>query len=629
MNRLARRLLLTLLAVAIVTAALLQFTRQQVAGQVIEIAQMRFIKSDEPAPPDARAGWQVRALPDNWSKTSPGQSGYAWYRADFRLPQAPLDAWAAYLPTVATTHHLFVNGVDVGGGPMTGPYARSLGTPQLNVIPPHVLQQGDNELLLRLRVAPNLRGGLGRIMLGPQATVQPLYDRDLLIRVTLPRSLNIALVFVAVLVLLLWLRRPAEGIYGIFGALALVWALRNFHYSIAPPMPSAVWEALVLSSLGLVVVLQWLFMRRYTGAPQQRHERWLLAAALLSLPLFVALDPHVVNALRLPWYGICALFGVGTIALLVRHLRRTGPEDSGPWLILGALVVTLLLGLTDLAVSAQLLPFGPAARMAYGAPLLLCALVYALAEGFFRTYDQARAQNADLEQRVQERARQLEATHEKLRALERAATVGAERERLMRDMHDGIGSQLITTLEAVERGGLEAPQVAALLRECMDDLRLMIDSLEPDEFALQIALGNLRYRIEPRLRAAGIELQWDVDDDVGTGSAGTALHVLRIVQEAVNNAIKHAGARRLALSCRRDGAGLLVTIADDGRGIAAEAGVPAGAQRGLRNMQLRAQQIGGVLEVASRPSGTTLTLRVPVFAADAGPRAPTNTPVSG
>ena len=72
-----------------------------------------------------------------------------------------------------------------------------------------------------------------------------------------------------------------------------------------------------------------------------------------------------------------------------------------------------------------------------------------------------------------------------------------------------------------------------------------------------------------------------------------------------------------------------MTIADDGRGITAEAGVPAGAQRGLRNMQLRAQQIGGVLEVASRPSGTTLTLRVPVFAADAGARAPANTPVSG
>lgn len=627
MNRIARRLLLTLLAVAIVTAALLQFTRQQVGGQVIEIGRMRFIKSDEPAPPDLRAGWQWRALPDNWSKTSPGQSGYAWYRADFRLPQAPVDAWAAYLPTVATTHHLFVNGVDVGGGAMSGPYARTLGTPQLNVIPPHVLQPGDNELLLRLRVAPNLRGGLGRITLGPRATVEPLYDRDLLIRVTLPRSLNIALLFVAVLVLLLWLRRPAERIYGIFGALALVWALRNFHYSIAPPMPSALWEALVLSSLGLIVVLQWLFMRRYTGAPERSHERWLLAGSVLSLPLFAALDPHVVNALRLPWYVICASFGAGVIVLLLRHLRRTAADDSGPWLILGAMVVTLLLGLTDLAVSAQLLPFGPAARMAYGAPLLLCAFVYALAEGFFRTYDAARAQAADLERGVQERTRELQATHERLRALERAATVGAERERLMRDMHDGIGSQLITTLEAVERGGLDAAEVAVLLRECMDDLRLMIDSLEPDEFALQIALGNLRYRIEPRLRAAGIAIEWDVDDGVGSGSAGTALHVLRIVQEAVNNAIKHARARRLVLACRREGAGLLVTIADDGRGIAADAGAPVGAQRGLRNMQLRAQRLGGVLEVASRPSGTTLTLRVPFFAPAVD--GPANTPVSG
>jgi signal transduction histidine kinase len=263
--------------------------------------------------------------------------------------------------------------------------------------------------------------------------------------------------------------------------------------------------------------------------------------------------------------------------------------------------------------------------MAYGGPLLLCALVFALAESYFHTYDQARAQTAELERRVNERARELEATHERLRALERQATVAGERERLMRDMHDGIGSQLITTLEAVERGGTDGPQVAALLRECMDDLRLMIDSLEPDAFALQMALGNLRYRIEPRLQAAGITLQWEIDDGVALASPGAALHVLRIVQEAIGNALKHARATRLALACRREGEALVVTIADDGCGIvAADGSVPASAQRGLRNMQLRARQLQGTLEVASGERGTTLTLRVPL----AGAPQP-NTLISG
>jgi hypothetical protein len=80
-----------------------------------------------------------------------------------------------------------------------------------------------------------------------------------------------ALCFVGLLVLLLWLRRPRERIYGAFAALALVWSLRNFHYFVAVPwLPAVLWEALVLGSLGLALVLNWIFMRRYTGL--QRHR---------------------------------------------------------------------------------------------------------------------------------------------------------------------------------------------------------------------------------------------------------------------------------------------------------------------------------------------------------------------
>lgn len=613
MSRLLRHLLLTLVLVFGLGAALMQFAEPGGNGLRIDITAADFIKSDAPQPPDEGAAWVRRALPDNWSRTNPGQSGFGWYRATFSLDQAPSQAWAAFLPTVASRHQLFINGVDVGGGDMTGPVVRSLGRPLMEPVPPQLLRAGRNELVLRLRVAPNLRGGLGPITLGPRSVVEPLYERSFLSRVTLPRALNIALMFVGVLVLLLWLRRPSESIYGVFSALALVWSLRNFHYTVSVPVHSAVWEAFVLGSLGVVVVLHWMFVRRYTGAGPAKRERALLAAAVLALPLFAVLDPVLVSRLRLPWYLACAGMGLWGVALLVRHIRvARARQEAGPWVILAAALATLLLGLTDLAVSAELLPFGPAARMSYGAPLLLSALVYALAEAYFRTYDEARAMNAELERRVQERTRELERTHERLRALERVATVAAERERLMRDMHDGIGSQLITTLQAVERGDAGPQEVAEQLRACMDDLRLMIDSLEPDERSLQVALANLGYRLEPRLRAAGVALEWEVEEGVSLPTAGAALHVLRIAQEAVSNVLKHAGARSLRLACRTEGASLLLRIEDDGGGLddSPEAR-PSGAGRGLQNMRLRAQQLGGALHLASGTNGTCLTLRVP------------------
>jgi signal transduction histidine kinase len=613
-NGLLRRLLLTLVLVFGVGAALLQLTQREAPGGVVEISQAGFIKSDAPVPPPASADWLPRPLPDNWNRTNPGQSGFGWYRATFNLPEAPVQAWAALLPSVATTHQLFINGVDVGGGDMTGPIVRSFGRPQLNQIAPQILRQGGNELVLRLRVAPNLRGGLGPITLGPRAVIEPIYERDYVIRVTLPRALNVALLFAGVLVLLLWLQRPSESIYGVFAALAIVWSVRNFHYTVTVPIDSAVWEAFVLGSLGVVVVLHWMFMRRYTGVRASALEHRLLAAAVVSLPFFAGLDPLLVSRLRLPWYVLCAGIGVWSIVLLVRHIRSAGASgDAGPWVILAGAVITLLLGMTDLAVSAQLLPFGPAARMSYGAPLLLSALVYALAEGYFRTYEEARALNADLERRVQERAGELERTHERLRALERVATVASERERLMRDMHDGIGSQLITTLQAVERGGTGPEEVAEQLRACMDDLRLMIDSLEPDDRSLQIALANLCYRLEPRLRSGGITLHWEVQDGVALPTAGNTLQVLRIVQEAVTNVLKHASAAVLRLTCRTDASGLLLEIVDDGRGINSTEPAPSGAQRGMQNMRVRALQLGGTLEVAATGHGTRLLLRVPTI----------------
>lgn len=249
--------------------------------------------------------------------------------------------------------------------------------------------------------------------------------------------------------------------------------------------------------------------------------------------------------------------------------------------------------------------------------VLLCALVYALADAYFRTYDQLSSLNADLERRVGERALELQRTHLRVRALERVTTLAGERERLMRDMHDGIGSQLMTTLDAVERGGHGADDVAAMLRDCIDDLRLMIDSLEPGEESLLVALANLRYRLEPRLAAAGIALDWQAHLRVCLQAPGSVLQVLRIAQEAVNNVLKHARASRLRICTRADAGDLVLEVEDDAGGIdLAAAAEPAASKlgRGLGNMRSRAASLGATLHLSSTAQGTRLTLRIPMAA---------------
>ncbi|CAN5575629.1 sensor histidine kinase [soil metagenome] len=616
----ALRLAILLLVMACGAAGItLQFFARPHAPEVVTINSARFIKSDEAAPP-RNAQWAPVDLPDNWGINHPGQSGYGWYVATFNIPQAPADAWAVYLPTVSTTYQLYINGVDAGtGGGMTGAIERSMGVPRLDVIAPQLLLAGGNVLYLRLRVAPNLRGGLGPITLGPRVVLEPLYDNDYFVRVTVPRSLNIALIFAGLLVLMLWLRRPQASLYGYFAALAIVWSVRNFHYTVSlPRVPSNLIEAFILGSLGVVVVLLWLFMLRFTGTSWPRTERavkWGCAVLVLLMPW---LPPLLANAIRIPWYLLCALLGAFSIAILLRFgLRPENRQRIGVWVIVAAELIALALGLTDFAVSAHLLPFGPAARLAYAAPLLLFALVYAMADGYFHTYDEVRSLNTDLERRVGDRTLELQRTHERVRALERVSTLASERDRMMRDMHDGIGSQLITTLDAVERGGSGPQDVAGMLRACIDDLRLMIDSLEPGQESLQSALANLRWRLEPRLAEAGLVLDWQVQEGVALTAPDSVLQVLRIVQEGVTNVLKHAGATRLRVSARPEGQWLLMEVEDDGRGIeqpALQSATPARAHRGLGNMRARAGQLGGSLDLGSSGVGTVLRLRVPMTA---------------
>jgi signal transduction histidine kinase len=109
---------------------------------------------------------------------------------------------------------------------------------------------------------------------------------------------------------------------------------------------------------------------------------------------------------------------------------------------------------------------------------------------------------------VAARERELAANFERLRALELGRAHAEERERIMRELHDGVGSQPLSSLAAVERGAADSGAVARMLRECLDDMRLAIDTLAPGSADLGGALGNLRWRLSPRLEAAGIASRW-------------------------------------------------------------------------------------------------------------------------
>lgn len=187
---------------------------------------------------------------------------------------------------------------------------------------------------------------------------------------------------------------------------------------------------------------------------------------------------------------------------------------------------------------------------------------------------------------------------------------------LIRSLHEGLGSTLMSTLVALERGAMPPADVLDVLRECIDDSRIVIDSLEPIGHDVVVLLATVRHRLGPRLRAAGLNMHWEVQDLPLLTWLGPsqALQVMRIVQEALTNVLKHARADnvRIATSQNTDAAGIarvVIEIEDDGIGFDTAA---SGKGRGLSNLKSRAQLLDATVAVESEPGkGTRLTLTMP------------------
>jgi len=220
--------------------------------------------------------------------------------------------------------------------------------------------------------------------------------------------------------------------------------------------------------------------------------------------------------------------------------------------------------------------------------------------------------SSNLAQRLSERERELQTNHSRLIELERAQTLAAERHRLMHDMHDGLGSALTTSLAMLEQGNLDAAELKSLLLDSVDDLRAVVDSLEPLDGDLTSVLATLRFRLGKRLELAGIGLEWDMQDLPTLSWLGPsqALQLMRIVQEVLTNVLKHARATHMQISAHCSGLFIEVCITDNGCGFDT-AMAPTG--RGLRHLAQRAASLNGSVVIESQPgTGTTVRLLLPI-----------------
>lgn len=532
------------------------------------------------------------------------------YRLLLELDQLPAQAFALYVRKISVSGLARVNGQDVGVcamGHLEG--LRCLHQPQLFVGQADRWRLGRNEIEFEIYANKMQPNGLSAVVVGsPAVLYEGEFGRDYFIRTEVLRGMSWVALCLGLVSLAVKLALRGYSVYQWFGLASVVSALSNLNMLVQAPAVDPVFYAWLIFSA-----------RPVSGV--------LLLLALLAL--FRQETPWRRRILL--GYGLVILVGIGLsptnrslVALLGAPLVLLGGLQMGAlvwWTWQSRRISHLLMAVSFGAVMAAGVhdwlrlttraAFEGTYLLAYassGVLLVMAGVIVAMLATALRT---AQHLTTNLTEAVAEKEQALRNTYEERLAAERNLARQSERERLLRDMHDGLGSSLTTARLLLEQGNVSAREAAEVLRESLDDLRLVFDVSDNDEGDLALALAEFRFRLDQRLIPTGLATALRMDlGGMPALSGVTLLQLLRIVQEAVSNAVRHARANHLRLSAvwQAQDQTLRLAVHDDGQGI--DASSSAGSGRGLTNMRLRAESIGAQLVIDSTMAGTRIELRL-------------------
>ncbi len=549
-------------------------------------------------------------LPHRWPRMAgPAE---ATYRIAIDLPEAG----AGFLLIPAAQHALSasLNGMRMAGTEIYITGEPSVGAPYMLELPDG--PGGAAELVITLTRG----GGLVPGYLSPVYAVDESAMADAKWPwVFVTRGTRVSVMGLQGIVMLalatVWLARRKDPIFGwlfLIGAGSLVHSVLNAPDSGIVPADTQPYLTFMMPAFGLMAFG---LARAIVDAPR---PRWLkIAIVALPLALIAGMASGIVPAMLTLLVATMVAIGghVVAAAILARDAIRRDEWDRAllavPFFLVG------WYGLRDLGIVTGVID-GALLLSAKIRLVTMLAVLTLLMRRLVRSLDAVDHANDTLRLRLAAQEQELVNLHAKEKELTAQTIREQERGRLTRDLHDGLSGHLVSIIALSQDKRADPGSIERAARGALDDLRMVIHSLDLDDGDLLPTLAGLRERLEPQLRRLGIELEWSMENlpDVNGFTPSDALSVLRIVQEAITNAIKHGGSGRICVhgsAGRGDTAVLRVT--ND---------VPAagtrGAGHGLKNMQRRAAELGGAVNFHIEAGRATLSLILPTdFAGSSGP----------
>ncbi|WP_431103083.1 sensor histidine kinase [Roseateles noduli] len=257
-------------------------------------------------------------------------------------------------------------------------------------------------------------------------------------------------------------------------------------------------------------------------------------------------------------------------------------------------------------------------------PLLLFVVAQILLTKFQASVKRVRDNNRILTDTLQQRERELLISYNRQREMETESAAQAERDRIYRDLHDGIGSKLVTTLFSVRDREIDHDRLERGLMDALKDLREIISVTEVHEQrTIHDILFTYCSNLDESLTRADFQIEYDIPEGPEIVLlADLSRQVMRIVEESVANTIKYAQASRLSIRMTvQQGARLEVLIEDNGQSGAAQRDERAATSgdespltggTGLHGLRRRAERIGAVFHFERTPQGARTCLSLPL-----------------
>jgi signal transduction histidine kinase len=191
-------------------------------------------------------------------------------------------------------------------------------------------------------------------------------------------------------------------------------------------------------------------------------------------------------------------------------------------------------------------------------------------------------------------------------AASRKRALAIERERIAQGLHDSVIQRLYAASLSLQLASKTPENLSVeVINSAVVSIAEIIDGIRNEIFKVESRSGTpLRIQLEDILIPILAPTDVDLDLVIDVPAVGVELisHIRAVSIEAVSNAVRHGGAKRVTVSLTREGASLRLRVSDDGRGMSAEAQM----QNGLKNMRQRAQSLGGNMEILTNDSGGTI-----------------------